>query len=258
MNDALDTALHSYRFWRDKGNDILIAALLAEFLIEAPWTEHPNWWPWNRNKTKRALRSWRLKHVLRDLALSRKRAMVAAAFIVFFGVAVERIWGNWADDKADEIRFKLETELLEVGPRTQLLYGQPRADFVARMKRFKGQNVETRYCRQYMDSPINEEAMSVAMLLPVRLKEAGWNAPFAAPLDCGGQGITVTVGSKASTRTHAVAEALRFAIGKIPLFVDDKVGDVKAMGVPEPNNPNSVVLLVFAHPLFLREMQGTR
>jgi hypothetical protein len=103
MNDPLVTALHSYRFWRDIGADVLIAALLVEFLIEAWWPEHPE---------------------KRHVGLSRRRAMTIAAFVVLAGVAVERFWGTWADDVADQIRTIQEQQIVTAYERA--VAGAPR------------------------------------------------------------------------------------------------------------------------------------
>lgn len=121
MNDALDIALHSARFWRDRGADILIAALLVEFLIEAMWSE----------QSKRKF-----------LALSRKQAMIAAAFVVFFGVAIERIWGTLADDKSDEIRTNLQKKTIALSPRWWLLDGESGQRIAAALSVFHGQKIE--------------------------------------------------------------------------------------------------------------------
>jgi hypothetical protein len=121
MTDPLDLALHSYRFWRDIGADVLIIALLVEFLIEAYWPEHPE---------------------RRHLRLSRTQAMTFAAFVVFAGVGIERIWGTLADDKSDEIRNNLAgrvAHLKEIGPRD--LSPDVQAKLVATWRKYAGQTI---------------------------------------------------------------------------------------------------------------------
>lgn len=100
--------------------------------------------------------------------------IVTAAAMVVVGVTLETVWGIRVDNVVDQMR-------LEMGPRTELLYGVRREKLEARIRRFKGQHVETRYCSQYDIPPFNEEAMGVALILPFVLKEAGWNAPDADP-----------------------------------------------------------------------------
>ncbi len=170
MNDALDIALHSARFWRDRGSDILIAALLAEFLIEAMWLEHSE---------------------RRVFGLSRKWTMIAAAFVVFLGVAVERIWGTLADDRSDQIRTNLEHRIISLSPRWKLLQPQEvQKRLRAKLEAFKGQKVAI-YLTTLNDF---DEGMAVAELNEV-LETAGWLNPW-------GQPISKLVGKKESSLTN--------------------------------------------------------
>ncbi len=176
MNDALDIALHWYRFWRDRGNDILIGALLAEFLIEALWIERPNWSPWNR--AARGPKRWMPR--LRRFTLSRKQAIIVAAFIVFLGVSVERIFGNWADDKADEIRTNLQQRIIQISPRNWLLTTDVADRIVTKLKHFAGQRVAVYENQKYVDDKF--EVSSLAMSLDGLFNKAGWLNPSGGPI----------------------------------------------------------------------------
>jgi hypothetical protein len=178
--------------------------------------------------------------------------MVIAAFATSIGVSVERIEGNKADDTADQIRTNLQTKLIELMPRSQFLHGQPRSDLIARIRPFAGQKVETRYCEaSFTRYFIDPETMSVAMTLPAIVKEARWSgSDFLLRENCRGNApIEILVSSSASKRTHDAAEGLRFALSKVPFAVSSQVASPKERGQREPDDTNTVVVMVWDHPL---------
>jgi hypothetical protein len=230
---SLESTLSAARCLRDLGNWILIIFLVIEILPEV-WPElRPDWSPWSPPS--------KYSFWLDNHARCKPWITGGAAIMVVAGVTLEMWAGTRIDKIVDQMR-------LEMGPRTELLYGVRREKLEARIRRFKGQHVETRYCSQYEIPPFNEEAMGVALILPFVLKEAGWNAPDAIPVHCGGFGISIAVSAGASHRTREAAEALRMALNKLPIeVVGDKVWDV-APGSPPPSESNSVVILVLSHP----------
>jgi hypothetical protein len=230
---SLEDTLSAARFWRDLGNFILIIFLVAEFFL-AIWSEFPHdWSPWS---PPAKYLFWFDNHIR-----CKHRMIVTAAAMVVVGVTLETVWGIRVDNVVDQMR-------LEMGPRGALLYGARREKLEARIKRFTGQKVETRFCSLYRIPPFNEEAMGVVILLPFVMREAGWDAPSAIPINCGGFGVSIAVSPKASRRTREAAEALRAALTKLPIDAGDKVWDIKPIGQPAPRDNDSVVVLVLAHP----------
>jgi hypothetical protein len=233
MNDALDKALHAYRFWRDRGEDILIAALLAEFLIEALWPEHRNWSPWDRTSTTGSVRCWRFKHSLTRIVPSRKQAMVVAAFIVLLGVAVERIWGTLADDKSDEIRTNLQERLIGISPRIWLFSGDALNRVASRVKPFSGQRVAMFENWQSVDD--KEELQLFVFSLNAVLGGAGWlnhngqiidvdstgrfnNLSLDPPNRSGVHGVLIEASKSSLLKTKRAANALADALISEQLF----------------------------------------
>jgi hypothetical protein len=102
----LGAALSCHRFWRDTGNDILIAFLVVEFLLEM-WRDPPkSWSPWKSVR----FRVWLTEHLP-----SKGKFMLLAAAMVALGVILERWQGQKADDVADHMRLQL---LAAIAPRS--------------------------------------------------------------------------------------------------------------------------------------------
>ncbi|MBZ5566106.1 MAG: hypothetical protein LAP13_27270, partial [Acidobacteriia bacterium] len=72
-------------------------------------------------------------------------------------------------------RVEIEEQLIRQGSRAALLYGENRMRLIEQLKAFAGQKVEVRYCgtslNQYF---VDDEVMSVAMLLHLVFSESGW------------------------------------------------------------------------------------
>lgn len=85
MNDKLDVALASARWWRDIGIDLVIGGIIAEVLIET-------FWPKNKERSK-------------------KIRMGLAGAVVAFGIWIETGESNKADDISDDIRHSQQSRI---------------------------------------------------------------------------------------------------------------------------------------------------
>jgi hypothetical protein len=96
VNPELEKALAISRWWRDRGNDLLIVFLIFEFVLELwPDISH-KWSPWNPPK--------RYKIRLQQYSRFKRGLTILAALMVVLGVGIERHEGNKSDDKVDRIR----------------------------------------------------------------------------------------------------------------------------------------------------------
>src|SRR5208282_6543294 len=110
MNDALDIALKSHRYWRDLGNLILAIGILAEIAIDGFWPRSSTFVL--RRPTKPLTKWWQ-----RIPLLTRKGfCVVLAGVVVVYGPDLERREGNKADDAADKIRMGLEDQIIILSP----------------------------------------------------------------------------------------------------------------------------------------------
>jgi hypothetical protein len=114
MNHDLESALAGYRYLRDVGSAILLIGVVAELFIEAFWPEAPIPRPY-LGGSKRILvnRPKKWAH-LRNL---RAVILVISTLAVVIGISVEWIEGTKADDKADEIRTRLQERIITLSPR---------------------------------------------------------------------------------------------------------------------------------------------
>jgi hypothetical protein len=166
------------------------------------------------------------------------------------GITIEIWQGGKADDVSDQIRIQLETELVEVQPRSRLLKGEYRKRFVARLKRsgFAGQKVQVTFCNfSFNKNFVDSEALTTAGLLEGALEKAGWRVlPWTHPRGCNGTGIWSQVSPKANPRTRAAANKIAETLQSLPM-----VANVTADLAPdeEPADPSTVVLTVESHPL---------
>jgi hypothetical protein len=142
----------------------------------------------------------------------------------------------------------LETRLVSLLPREQLLLGKPRDDFISKIKSFAGQKVEVRFCKQ--PYPVyDDEATTAAMQLASAMRNADWKSPHPiAVTGCGGEGIMMFVGSGASLDTRMAAEALKSAIAALPANIG-KLDNADNFGKPVPRDPDTIVVMVLSHPL---------
>jgi hypothetical protein len=240
MSDSLNVALHSYRFWRDIGADVLIVALLVEFLIEA-------WWPEQPHKTY--------------IGLSRRQAMTAAAFIVFAGVGIERIWGTLADDKSDEIRIHLEKYIAILEPRTFLFTSDSINRLVKTLKPFKGQRVAVVQIAVNPDEFL--ELYDTAFKMCSVFFQSGWldlnGRELKSPSSCvlnsdptskfqAADDVWIDVDGHATKQTKDAGKALADSLSAIPplrvqLFFDRPVGKFNK---PVELDPEVLIVTLFA------------
>ena len=109
MIGTQEAALVCARLWRERGNKILIAALIAEFLLEI-WRDNRHAWSlWSPNEDTESLK-WRIKRTLlwlRRHLPSKHRLVILAVAVVAFGVSLEWWYGDRADTIADQMRTQL-------------------------------------------------------------------------------------------------------------------------------------------------------
>jgi hypothetical protein len=152
---------------------------------------------------------------------------------------------------ADNRIASLQTKLIQVAPRAELLYGESRKKLVGRLKesRFASQKVETRFCdASFNRSYIDTETMAFAMLLPSIMQEAGWTADLANRREgCNGTGIWVQVAPNASAQTREAATALADALKALPVGANRTADLTSAEGLP--TDSETVVVTVEAHPI---------
>jgi hypothetical protein len=240
----LEPALKFARHWRDWGNNILIAFLVIELLVEV-WPELPSdWSPWNP-PTRYTL--WC------DLHDSWKKFItVIAAFGVLIGVSVETYWSIRIDNIVDDMR-------IAQAPRPEVLYGDRGQQLITSLKPWAGQHIEVRICDIYFS---DNDSMQTAMRLGSILSNAGWVGKSGYQIgaigsgwipprrtQCGpGEGLWVERSVRAPKDTGLAAAGLIEALKGANLGVNKTVADLSA-GELEPLDSSSVVLTVFAHPL---------
>jgi hypothetical protein len=239
--EHLHTALLVDRLWRDWGTRLLLVGVLLEGLIDIFWPE-----------PILLLRRWidRLK----------TPAVVIAFLLVFAGIGLEMWYGAMADDDADQIRINLETKLVQVSPRPELLYGKNGERLAAQLKRWAGQSVEIRFCGMYL---VTDEAIQTAMRLGWVFSRAGWvgepgfqigaiGSGWIAPRkndSCNGEGFLVEEAPDAPDSTRKAANGLIAALKGAPFeAVNDSVDDLQPSEL-KPLDPKSVIVTVFGHPM---------
>ncbi len=171
-----------------------------------------------------------------------------------------------ADAKARTAEAKLKLEELRIqivkqGSRSNLLYGERRNLLVERLKPFAGQKAEVRICDELLrQHSFDKEAETVATLLQYILSaESKWSVnPLVMMINCGGEGLFVTINSKAPDSTRRAADALLKALKEVPIIgVGDTVGISDAprlsqhpsFEVLSPLGVDAIVVTVYAHPL---------
>jgi hypothetical protein len=108
-------ALDAARLWRDRGNKILILALVAEVFLEIWHDRHNAWVLWSARETTQSLK-WRIKRTLiflRRRLPSKHSLMIIAALIVVVGVGLETIYGKVADDISDQMRLAQQRRIAD-------------------------------------------------------------------------------------------------------------------------------------------------
>jgi hypothetical protein len=172
------------------------------------------------------------------------------SFCVVIGVVLEATFGLFTFVSAAIRENRTETRLVAIAPRSELLYGENRAQFVKKLKLFPRQEVEVRYPKQYFTKYfLNDEALATAMLLSGCLQSANWKlesivTPVNGPT---GEGAWVIISPDAPKATREAANALRAALLALPIETGPE--NDERSGEDGPNGPDVIVLLVLAHPL---------
>lgn len=160
--------------------------------------------------------------------------------------------------------LNLRKQLLEQGPRGNLLAGENRRKLVNALKRFSGQKIDVRHSATTMmvngtvvlSTPIGDDALGLANALIGILKDAGWNVP-PTPLISGfqGHGVEVEILHNASSETRVAAGALAEALRQVPLGVNGPspitVDHAKRVGtevILPALDENTIILVVLTHP----------
>lgn len=170
-------------------------------------------------------------------------------------------------DREAKARVEIETRLVELGPRANLLNGKNRETLISATKAFAPQKAEIWYCAtSFNNFFVDQDTMSVATLMRVILGDKGahWSLPPLAQANCTGTGISIRVGTKASESTKKAAQALLAALTALPLVVIGpavEVSDVKRAPQPRvfdqnlkrelffpPLGTDTIVVTVLSHP----------
>lgn len=198
---------------------------------------------------------------------SKDKDLKIAAAIEAAGIANEK--AGESNRKAATLEVKalsLQRELLQQGPRMNLLRGDIRQGLIDDLKPFAGQKIDVRYgLNQYQGrttiEPDSADTYDLAATLIGILKDAGW-VPTPIPLrdTMQGNGIAVEVNRKAPPSTLRAADALVKAIRNVPLVVSEplKFPDFvqqrmetpilgKGGSIP-PVDESTIVLVVLMHP----------
>jgi hypothetical protein len=160
--------------------------------------------------------------------------------------------------------LKLQKQLLEQGPRGNLLAGENRRKLVAALKPFYGQKIDVRHSAStimvngavVMSTPVGDDALGLASALISVLKDAGWNLP-PTPLISGfqGHGVEAEILHNASHETRVAAEALVEALRQVPIAVngpspisDDRAKRVGTEVILPAVDENTIILVILTHP----------
>jgi hypothetical protein len=223
---------------------VYIIVLLATAVVIAVFT----WLTWNSgNKLQDAIRK------SADARINEAKGIAAQANER--AARLEKEAASLRKEAASLLR-----QLVEQGPRSNLLYGTKRDELIDELKPFAGQQIEVRYCGALFN---DNDAMGVAMLLQGIFEKAGWLGSPLVIENCGGTGIRVSFNPNATEPVRKAAGALALALQKIPLKLVsngamaietprseqpptyDHLGNLKPL---RPLTNDTIVVLVAAHP----------
>jgi hypothetical protein len=140
--------------------------------------------------------------------------------------------------KQQERAAQAEKQLIEQGPRSHLLYGEKRDRIIEALKPFTGQKVEIRYCTvSFNQFFIDNDTMSVAMLLTDILAKAGWSVNPLARENCSGSGLSVSIHPQATESVRRASNMLLSALLQVPLGVVGQTVSVQES--PRPPQPQT-------------------
>jgi hypothetical protein len=171
--------------------------------------------------------------------------------------------------KAETDLLTLQEKLSRQGSRVALLYGETGEKFVKSLAPFARQKAEVRVCNLIPKSVFTPLPTDEIMQLAIRLRyllsdESKWSVNPLVDENCSGNGLTVSVNSKAPKETRAAAKALLDALIAVPLeVVGPAVITSDAPRAPQPPtykpsgkiidlaplDADTVVITVLAHPL---------
>jgi hypothetical protein len=174
IGNAQEAALAFARLWRERGNKILIVALIAEFLLEI-WSDNRHAWSlWTPNEDIESAK-WRIKRKLiwlRRRLPSKHRLMILSVGVVALGVSLEWWYGDSADTISDQIRTGLQSRIISLSPYSWLLGPDVIATPWPELKTFAGQRAAI--CAARPESWNDKERWQVAGNLAQLLDAAGW------------------------------------------------------------------------------------
>jgi hypothetical protein len=160
--------------------------------------------------------------------------------------------------------LKLRSQMLQQGPRGNLLAGENRRKLVDALRPFSGQQIDVRHSasvimvngKVVMSTPIGDDALGLANTLVGVLKDAGWKLPQTPLLSSfQGHGVQVEISHNASRETQRAAEALVASLLKVSLAVsgpfpinDDRAKRVGTDVILPALDENTIILEVMTHP----------
>lgn len=108
--------LHLWRGLRDAGTWVLIISVIAEGAIEVAWKE--------KHATEEAYEFRTRVEKLNDWWRSRRNKFaVAVLFLAALGIAMEMLFGDWADDVVDQMRVRQEKRIADAQIAMNLISG---------------------------------------------------------------------------------------------------------------------------------------
>lgn len=250
----MELALAAARQARDWGNAILVIGIVAEIVIEAVWPDAPDLFPLLRGKhATKPLTRWR-DHFWKKKNL----AILIVGLVTVFGLGLERVKGQAADDLADQIRTDLEERQLRVSPRIWLFRGEALERVSAKMKPFAGQRVAVFANQKFVDD--RQEVLFFAISLDAVLGGAGWLGPSGETVGPGPTGlltnmsldppnrdsiemILIETSPTSSSKTKLAADMLADALNseRVSAYVHN---DSKPMGLNIPNDADVIAITV--------------
>lgn len=246
MNRDLESALATYRWWRDVGNDLLLFGVLLEFMIDALWTATPDVFPLLRGKraTQPLIRWYAHFLTLRGMVV------FLVGFVVFLGIAIERIEGARADQAVDRIRANLQRTIVMLSPRAWLVSGAEADKIIIALSQFRGQRIDLRIGPGAPEVAVQQEPIMFAVQIAGILHAAGWLGPDGhwssmlafKPRGANIEGIVVEVAPNAPAETRAAAILLRNELSEEQLRIWPTINPIARN--PSGDSASTIVLTI--------------
>jgi len=180
----------------------------------------------------------------KDVKIAEAGDRASAAETKAEGFRLEIAKANAQTAALEVAALKLRGQMLQQGPRGNLITGENRTKLIEALKPFAGQKVDVRHSASVFmvnskivsATPIGDDVVGLANVLVSVLREAGWNVPSQSlPSGFSGYGLYVRTSRTASPETTKAAGALVTAIKELsidvagPLEVADK--DLQRVGI---------------------------